>query len=161
MSQIKEYKKLGSFKNINLKNSTNVNLALNRIQKVFEENSLVFPQYLSWKQHSFAAWMSQKRDIKGLTLFLRSIFNETKTKNCNTTLISGEDFENFLIDTHLANEFELLAKSEGYKNIEWIYIRRDPLDYLLSIYSEMSAYKVALNLELMAEIILEYGLVQY
>ena len=39
MSQIKEYKKLGSFKNINLKNSTNVNLALNRIQKVFEEKS--------------------------------------------------------------------------------------------------------------------------
>jgi radical SAM protein with 4Fe4S-binding SPASM domain len=39
MSQIKEYKKLGSFRNINLKNSTNVNLALNRIQKVFEEKS--------------------------------------------------------------------------------------------------------------------------
>ena len=53
----------------------------------------------------------------------------------------------------------MLAKSEGYKNIEWIYIRRDPLDYLLSIYSEMSAYKVVLNLELMAEIILEYGFV--
>ena len=139
--------------------STSFQTLCKNSQKVFEENSLVFPQYLSWKQHSFAAWMSQKRDIKGLTLFLRSIFNETKTKNCNTTLISGEDFENFLIDTHLANEFELLAKSEGYKNIEWIYIRRDPLDYLLSIYSEMSAYKVVLNLELMAEIILEYGFV--
>ena len=139
--------------------STSFQTLCKNSQKVFEENSLVFPQYLSWKQHSFAAWMSQKRDIKGLTLFLRSIFNETKTKNCNTTLISGEDFENFLIDTHLANEFELLAKSEGYKNIEWIYIRLDPLDYLLSIYSEMSAYKVVLNLELMAEIILEYGFV--
>ena len=139
--------------------STSFQTSCKNSRKVFEENNLVFPQYKSWKQHSFAAWMSQKRDIKGLTLFLRSIFNETKTKNCNTTLISGEDFENFLIDTHLANEFELLAKSEGYKNIEWIYIRRDPLDYLLSIYSEMSAYKVALNLELMAEIILEYGFV--
>ena len=139
--------------------STSFQTLCKNSRKVFEENNLVFPQYKSWKQHSFAAWMSQKRDIKSLSLFLRSIFNETKAKNCNTTLISGEDFENFLIDTHLANEFELLAKSEGYKNIEWIYIRRDPLDYLLSIYSEMSAYKVALNLELMAEIILEYGFV--
>ena len=77
--------------------------------------------------------MPQKRDIKSLSLFLRSIFNETKAKNCNTTLISGEDFENFLIDIHLANEFELLAKSEGYKDIKWIFIHRDPVDYLLSI----------------------------
>ena len=137
--------------------STSFQTLCKNSRKVFEENNLVFPQYKSWKQHSFAAWMSQKRDIKSLSLFLRSIFNETKAKNCNTTLISVEDFENFLIDTHLANEFELLAKSEGYKDIKWIFIHRDPVDYLLSIYSEMSAYKVVLNLELMADIIVEYG----
>ena len=103
--------------------------------------------------------MSQKRDLKSLSVFLQAIYEQTSKKNCKVSLISGEDFENFLVDTYLANEFETLAKSEGYKEIEWIFIRRDPVDYLLSIYSEMSAYKGVLDLELMANIILEYGFV--
>jgi hypothetical protein len=128
-------------------------------RKVLIDNGLVFPQYSTWPQHSFAAWMSQKRDIKNLCVFLRSISDETKAKNCKSTLISGEDFENFLVDIHLANEFETLAKCEGYTDIEWIVIRRDPTDYLLSIYAEMCSYNGVLNLELMASIILEYGFV--
>jgi len=126
---------------------------------VLIDNGLVFPQYSDWKQHSFAAWMSQKRDLKHLRAFLRSISDETKAVNCKTTLISGEDFENFLVDIHLANEFETLAKYEGYADIEWIVIRRDPTDYLLSIYAEKSAYQMVLDLELLANLILEYGFV--
>ena len=128
-------------------------------RKVLIENSLVFPQFSTWRQHSFAAWMSQKRDVKSLSTFLQSIFTEAKDKKCESTLISGEDFENFLVDTHLANEFEELAKLVGYKDIEWIFIQREPLEYLLSIYSEMSAYKGVLDLELISNIILEYGFV--
>ena len=139
--------------------STTFQSLCTKSRKVLIANNLLFPQYSTWNQHSFAAWMSQKRDIKKLSVFLRTIFAETKEKNCESTLISGEDFENFLVDTHLANEFETLAKSEGYKEIEWIFIQRDPVDYLLSIYSEMSAYKGVLDLELLANIILEYGFV--
>ena len=128
-------------------------------QKTLNMNYILFPQYSTWSQHSFAAWMAQKRDIKSLTDFLNSIFTETNEKNCQITLISGEDFENFLVDTHLANEFELLAKYVGYTEIEWVFIKRDPFEYLLSIYKEMSAYKVVLDLELMANIILEYGFI--
>ena len=61
-------------------------------REVLIENGLVFPQYSTWDQHSFAAWMSQKRDVKNLCVFLRSISEETKAANCETTLISGEDF---------------------------------------------------------------------
>jgi hypothetical protein len=107
-------------------------------REVLIDNGLVFPQYSTWIQHSFAAWMSQKRDVKSLRAFLCSISEYTKAANCKTTLISGEDFENFLVDTHLANEFESLAKCEGYVDIEWIVISRNPIDYLLSIYTEMS-----------------------
>ena len=128
-------------------------------QKVLIENGLAFPLNSNWEQHSSAAWLSQKRDIKSLQVFFRLISEETKAEKCETTLISGEDFENFLVDTHLANEFESLAKSEGYLDIEWIVISRNPADYLLSIYSEMSGYKGVLNLELMANLILEYGFV--
>jgi len=101
----------------------------------------------------------KKKDIKNLSDFLHSISEETKLEKCETTLISGEDFENFLVDTHLANEFESLARSEGYFDIEWIVVSRDPAEYLISIYSEMSGYKGVLNLELMANLILEYGFV--
>ena len=128
-------------------------------RQVLIDNGLLFPTFSTWNQHSFAAWMSQKRDIKNLSFFLNTIFNETKTNGCHSTLISGEDFENFIVDTHLAKEFEELAKVAGYKDIEWVFIRRNPTDYLLSIYSEMSAYKGVLDLELMMNIILEYGFV--
>tara|TARA_B110000008_G_scaffold174686_1_gene174322 strand:+ start:427 stop:1260 length:834 start_codon:yes stop_codon:yes gene_type:complete len=139
--------------------STTFQTLCSNCQKTLLDNGLLFPQYLTWSQHSFAAWMSQKRDMKNLSTFLNFIFTETKENNCQTTLISGEDFENFLVDTHLANEFEMLAKSEGYKDIEWVFIQRDPFDYLLSIYKEMSAYKAVLDLELMSNIILQYGFI--
>ncbi len=72
-------------------------------------------------------------------------------------MISGEDFENFLVDIHLANEFEILANSVGYSHIEWIVIKRYPYDYLLSIYSEKSGYRVVLDIGLIANTVLEYG----
>ena len=128
-------------------------------REVLIENGLFFPQYSTWHQHSFAAWMSQKRDTNNLRVFLRSISDETKAAKCETTLISGEDFENLLVDTHLASEFESIAKSEGYTHIEWIVIHRNPIDYLLSIYAEKSGYKMVLDLGLMANAILEYGFV--
>jgi hypothetical protein len=101
--------------------------------------------------------MSQKRDLRSLNEFLRSIIADTINNNCNTTLLSGEAFENFLVDIHLANEFEQIAKKSGYTDIKWLVIHRKPFDYLKSIYAEMSGYEVVLDLRLMANLILEYG----
>lgn len=123
------------------------------------DNKILFPEYLDWHQHSFAAWMSQKKDLDNLCLFLKSIFDDTKKKSCHTTLISGEAFENFLVDTHLALEFEELAKSLGYSDIHWIFVYRKPIEYLESIYAERSSYGVVLDISIMANIILEYGYV--
>jgi hypothetical protein len=124
---------------------------------VLVANGILFPLYSDWSQHSFLAWMSQKRDLFNIKHFIHSIYDEAKLKKCNTTLLSGEAFENFLVDTHLANEFEELAKQEGYTDIEWLVIHRDPIDYLKSVYAEMSGYKVVLDLKLMANLILDYG----
>ena len=101
--------------------------------------------------------MSQKRDLKGLSIFLQEIYQKTTEKKCNTSLISGEDFENFLVDIHLAIEFEFIAKSVGFDKLEWFVVQRNQIDYLLSIYAEKSAYKMVLDLGLMANSILEYG----
>jgi len=101
--------------------------------------------------------MSQKRDLEGVSIFLQKIYDDALKKKCTTTLISGEDFENFLVEIHLAIEFEDLAKFIGFSEIEWLVVQRNPLDYLLSIYAEKSSYKMVLDIGVMANSILEYG----
>lgn len=131
--------------------------------KLLSENKILYPKYFKipniedYYQHSTAARLSQKRDLKSLRNFLEKIYKNTLESNCNTSLISGEDFENFLVDVYLASEFESIAKTIGYINIEWIVVKRNPLEYLLSIYSEKSAYGVVLDIGLIANNVLEYG----
>ena len=125
--------------------------------KVLYPEYFVFPKQQDYYQHSAVARMSQKRDLKNISVFLKSIYKQTTEKSCIVTLISGEDFENFMVDTHLAKEFEDLARFAGFSNIEWIVVQRNPLDYLLSIYAEKSAYKMVLDIGIMANSILEYG----
>jgi hypothetical protein len=132
-------------------------------QQVLIDNKVLYPEYFifpkqqDYYQHSAVARMSQKRDLKNISVFLKYIYKQSTEKSCNVTLISGEDFENFLVDTHLAKEFEDLARSTGFSNIEWIVVQRNPSDYLLSIYAEKSGYKMVLDLGLIANSILEYG----
>ena len=127
------------------------------------DNQILFPDYFKFpqnkdfQQHSAVAWMSQKRDLEGISIFLQKIYDDALKKKCTITLISGEDFENFLVDIHLAIEFEVLAKSIGFSYIEWLVVQRNPLDYLLSIYAEKSAYKMVLDIGIMANSIIEYG----
>ena len=127
------------------------------------DNQILFPDYFKFpqnkdfQQHSAVAWMSQKRDLEGVSIFLQKIYDDALKKKCTTTLISGEDFENFLVEIHLAIEFEDLAKFIGFSEIEWLVVQRNPLDYLLSIYAEKSSYKMVLDIGIMANSILEYG----
>lgn len=131
-------------------------------QKILIDNKILYPEYFEfpergYHQHSSVAWMSQKRDLKSLSVFLQAIYEQTSKKHCKISLISGEDFENFLVDIHLANEFEAIANSAGYSDIEWVVVQRNQIDYLLSIYSEKSAYKMVLDLGVIANSILKYG----
>ena len=38
-------------------------------RKVLIDNGLVFPQYSNWSQHTVAAWIAQKRDVKHFVSF--------------------------------------------------------------------------------------------
>ena len=143
--------------------STTFQALCTRSQKVLMDNQILFPDYFKFpqnndfQQHSGVAWMSQKRDLEGVSIFLQKIYDDALKKKCTTTLISGEDFENFLVEIHLAIEFEDLAKFIGFSEIEWLVVQRNPLDYLLSIYAEKSSYKMVLDIGIMANSILEYG----
>lgn len=126
---------------------------------VLQKNGLCFPQYKTWPQHSFAAWLLQKRDEKALRHFLTHALEQAQNNACEHVLLSGEDFENCLVDTHLARQFETLAHSVGFTDISWVVVQRKPLDYLRSIYAEQSMYEQCLDLKILANVIAEYGFV--
>ena len=48
----------------------------------------------------------------------------------NAVQLSGEDFDNFLLDFYA---------------LEWVFVSRDPVDYLRSAYSELSKHRVCLS----------------
>jgi hypothetical protein len=118
-----------------------------------------FPSYRDWNQHSYAAWIAQKRELSELRLFFQSIYDESLELSCGITLISGEDFENFLVDINLASEFTKIALEVGFEELEWVVVQRNPFDYLQSLYAEMSKYKCILDYRTMAMSILRYGYV--
>ena len=116
-----------------------------------------FPSYGDWDQHGYSAWLIQARKWLALRVFLKSIYKESVELSCMYTLISGEDFENFLVDINLAKAFTNIALEIGFDELEWIVVRRDPFEYMQSIYAEKSKHKVVLTYEAMAESILKYG----
>ena len=64
---------------------------------------------------------------------------------CHSVLISGEDFENFLIDSAAQLQFEQMLIDAGFDDFEWVVVRRDPLEYFRSIYAELSKHGVCIN----------------
>lgn len=122
-------------------------------------NGINFPSFKNWTNHCFASWIAQRREFSELKVFLESIYAESLELNCGVTLVSGEDFENFLVDTDLAKEFIKIAIEVGFNEIEWVVVQRQAFDYLQSIYAEMSQYQVVLDYERMANLILDYGFV--
>ena len=123
------------------------------------KDGICYPRFLGQKNHSCAAWLLQERDTQGLNHFLDESFKQAKNNSCNTILLSGEDFENCLVDTHLAKMFECLLKNFGIEDISWFITRRKPFDYLKSIYSEMAMYGMVLDLKLLANLAIKYGYV--
>jgi hypothetical protein len=123
--------------------------------QVLLENGVFYPRYGLWPQHSYAAWLLQQRDLDGLRSFLQFAFDGRG--DADTVLLSGEDFENCLVDLHGARILQDEARRVGFREISWIFVHRHPLDYLFSIYAEMSKHGVTLNLSDLATIALKNG----
>ncbi|MCK5501843.1 MAG: hypothetical protein KAI82_11400 [Tritonibacter mobilis] len=120
-------------------------------------NGICYPEYKSWSQHSFAAWDLQSRNDEEVEAFLMSCISQATGASCTRVLLSGEDFENCLVDTHLAVVFENVAKKVGFSHVKWIVVHRDPFQYIESIYSEKSKYGVNVNIDVMCKLVLKMG----
>lgn len=50
--------------------------------------------------------------------------------------------ENCLVDLLLGNEIVNQAKTIGFKRVEWIFIKRRPVDYYFSLYSQLARQRI-------------------
>ena len=60
----------------------------------------------------------------------------------------------------MANHLESLAREIGFSEIEWIFVKRTPFDYIKSLYSELSKYGLILEFNQLYKIIMETGYYQ-
>ena len=59
-------------------------------------------------------------------------------KNLHTLFLSGEDFENILLDDILVNRILQLCEELKFKKPIFIFTTRNPYDYFCSLYHELS-----------------------
>lgn len=107
--------------------------------------------------HSYLAWMIQSKQLDHVTSLFKRFFIEAKRLECKYVLLSGEDFENVLIDYSMHECTEEIAKGCGFKNIEWVFVKRKSYDYLLSLYSELAVNGFCYNLYDMYDKIIHDG----
>ena len=81
-------------------------------------NVFLYPKFENWKQHSYLAWQFQRQNKQVISEFFQKVENDCKAFGCTTAIISGEDFENCLVDHAMAIETEKMAKLAGFKEIE-------------------------------------------
>lgn len=117
-------------------------------RNILYELGVNYPNFREHKQHSHLLWEVQKSGLETLSAFLQKSFSESKNK-CHTVLISGEDFENCIVDVGLALEVEALAAEAGFDGIEWIFVTRSIDSYISSIYSELSKHGVVLRRDIL------------
>tara|TARA_B100001250_G_scaffold198002_1_gene169925 strand:+ start:4681 stop:5583 length:903 start_codon:yes stop_codon:yes gene_type:complete len=94
------------------------------------------------QQHSFIARFINKGFINDLKRFFLESFQTAKDMNANYVLCSGEDMENSLVDFLLGSEIVNQAKAIGYKSVEWIFIKRNAVDYYFSLYSQFARQRI-------------------
>lgn len=95
-------------------------------------------------QHSSVLWKAQKDGIETLGAFFAACFAQAKSA-CHTVLLSSEDFENCIVDVALASEIEALAYAAGFDALEWVVVTRPSVEYVASLYAEMSKHGVVLD----------------
>ncbi|WIY25978.1 hypothetical protein [Parasedimentitalea psychrophila] len=101
-------------------------------------------------------WRIQAEGVSILGEFLQDC-RAKAGEGCDTVLLSGEDFENAIVDLTLASEIETLARDIGFSEVIWVVVDRDKHDYAASIYAEMSRHGVVLQRSVVAEALKKRG----
>ena len=96
-------------------------------------------------QHSIIARSLSSKNPALAINFFKFAKAKIEEKNFHTALISGEDFENILIDYSLLERLISISRKAGFKAPTLAFVTRDPFEYLCSIYSELSKKNALLD----------------
>ena len=134
------------------------------VQKIFanetdllKKHNIYYLNLQEHKQHSFLAHLMQYGAYKNVKEVLGAAFQNSKSSGCDKVILSGEDFENFLVDHSLAEVFTSIAVDVGFVDFEYVFVQREPFAYLNSIYAQMSKHHCIINYVDFAETILRSG----
>jgi hypothetical protein len=108
------------------------------------EVGIHYPSYKNRDQHSFVLWDGSTDGWHVVEEFLKNAFIAAEGK-CHSVLLSGEDFENAIVDLALARDIENAAAGAGFSHVRWVVVTRDPLDYARSLYGEKCKHGVVLH----------------
>ena len=117
---------------------------------------ICYPKYNNNYQHSNLMWRIQREGIAVFGQFLRAA-TEGLDGAFDTLLLSGEDFENAIVDLALAHELEAEARAAGFEEIQWVVVTRAPEEYALAIYAEKSKHNVVLSKYIVLEALKQRG----
>lgn len=95
-------------------------------------------------QHGYLVWDLQAGLRSSVFASLCGFYEKGMALGCGSVFLSGEDFENFLVDSSAQAQFECMAFDAGFEGLEWVFVRRPAVDYFRSIYSEMSKQAVCI-----------------
>ena len=98
-------------------------------------------------QHSPLLWALQEGSEEILLSVFRMMHSQAADSGCESVFLSGEDFENFLIDEAGHCRFEQLLLQAGFCAPEWIWVERDPVDRLQSLYSEVAKHGLVVSIQ--------------
>lgn len=108
-------------------------------------------------QHSPLLWQLQSGSRLSVFTALCNLYQNAIDINCHSVFLSGEDFENFLIDSASQIQFEQMLFDAGFDQLQWVIVKRNPLEYFESIYSELSKHGVCINAMSAANAVIRSG----
>ncbi len=96
-------------------------------------------------QHSLIARSLSAKDTQCAEQYLYKFHHDLEYNGCHTILLSGEDFENILIDNILLENLINISGRLGFEGPTIAFVSRDPFEYFCSIYNELSNKKTILD----------------
>ena len=82
-----------------------------------------FPNYKGYNQHGLLMHEFQRLGIGVVEEYFGQFF-EQASPTSNTVLLSGESFENCIVDLSVAQELEEAAKKSGFSSGTWVVVTR-------------------------------------
>ena len=108
-------------------------------------------------QHSYLPRLLLKDNLTDVSTFLENALTTANQKSCETTLLSGEDFESSLIDTSLAQKFKDIAIQSGFEEVSFVITKRSSIDYFHSLYNQLASQGIPCNPMSLYETINSHG----